>query len=45
MASLKRKNVVGSLLSEMKEYEQATMSTAVVERMEKVVVASLAQND
>lgn len=45
MAALKRKNVVGGLLAEMKEYEQATMSSAIVERMEKVVVASLAQKD
>lgn len=45
MATLERKNIVHSLLTEMKEYEKATMSTAIVERMEKVVAESLAQKD
>ena len=42
MATLERKNMIGSLLNEMKEYEKATMSSTIVERMEKVVVTSLA---
>ena len=37
--------MIGSLLNEMKEYEKATMSSTIVERMEKVVVTSLAQKD
>ena len=38
MATLERKNMVSALLHEMKEYEKASISTTVVERMEKVVV-------
>ena len=45
MATLERKNMIGSLLHEMKEYEKATISTTIVERMEKIVASSLAQKD
>ena len=37
--------MIGSLLHEMKEYEKATISTTIVERMEKIVASSLAQKD
>lgn len=37
--------MLGDLLSEMKDYERAHINSAVIERMEKVVVSSLAQKD
>lgn len=43
--ALQRQRVLGDLLGEMKEYERAHISTAVMERMEKVVVTSMAQKD
>lgn len=33
------------MLDEMKRYEQASVSTVVVERMEKIITQSLAQKD
>ena len=42
---MRRSRVVGDLLHEMKEYEAATMSTVMVERMEKILTTSLAQKD
>jgi len=41
----KRKRLVNEMLDEMKRYEQASMSTVVVERMEKIITKSLAQKD
>ena len=41
----KRKKLVNEMLDEMKRYEQASMSTVVVERMEKIITKSLAQKD
>ena len=37
--------MLGDLLGELKEYERAHISTTVMERMEKVVVTSMAQKD
>lgn len=33
------------LLSEMKEYEAANINTTMMDRMEKIVISSLAQKD
>eukprot|EP00347_Sterkiella_histriomuscorum_P003387 403364494 len=41
----KRKNYVNEMLQEMKRYEEASVSTVVVERMEKIINQSLAQKD
>ena len=38
----KRKEYIHELLDEMKRYEQASVSTIVVERMEKIINVSLA---
>jgi len=43
--ALERQRVLGDLVGELKEYEKAHISTAAMDRMEKVVVASLAQKD
>lgn len=43
--ALQRQRLLGDLLSEMKDYERAHINTAVIDRMEKVVVSSLAQKD
>lgn len=43
--ALQRQRVLGDLLGELKEYERAHISSAVMERMEKVVVTSMAQKD
>jgi len=32
-------------MSEMKEYEKATMSEALVDRLEKIMVSSMAKKD
>ena len=37
--------MLGDLISEMKEYDKANLSTVMVERMEKVITSSLAQKD
>lgn len=42
---LKRNHMIGSLMSEMKEYEKATMSEALVDRLEKIMVSSMAKKD
>ena len=36
---------MSSLMTEMKEYEKATMSETMVYRMEKIVVDSMAKKD
>lgn len=41
----RRKKLVHEMLEEMRRYEQASVSTVVVERMEKIIVSSLAQKD
>lgn len=41
----KRKGYVNEMLEEMKRYEQASMQTVVVERLEKIITQSLAQKD
>lgn len=38
----KRKGYVNEMLEEMKRYEQASMQTVVVERLEKIITQSLA---
>lgn len=38
----KRKGLVNEMLDEMKRYEQASVSTIVVERVEKIITQSLA---
>jgi len=43
--ALQRQRVLGDLLGELKEYEKAHISSTAIERMEKIVVASLAQKD
>ena len=42
---LKHKRMVGDLLTEMREYEKATMSNVMVDRIEKIITSSLAQKD
>ena len=42
---LERNRMIGSLMNEMKEYEKATMSEALVDRLEKIMVSSMAQKD
>ena len=37
--------MIGDLMNEMREYEKATMSSVLVDRMEKIVASSLAQKD
>ena len=37
--------MIGDLMNEMREYEKATMSNVLVDRMEKIVASSLAQKD
>lgn len=37
--------MVGELMDEMREYEKATMSNIMVDRLEKILVTSLAQKD
>lgn len=41
----KREQLVGELLGELNRYESASVSTLVVERMEKIISKSLAQKD
>lgn len=43
--ALERQRVLGDLVGELKEYEKAHISTAAMDRMEKVVVASMAKKD
>lgn len=43
--ALKRQRVINELLGELKEYERAHISSTAIDRMEKVVVSSLAQKD
>ena len=40
--ALQRQRYLNDILTEMKDYEAAHINTAVVDRMEKVVVSSLA---
>ena len=42
---MQKNRVLGDLISEMKEYDKANLSTVMVERMEKVITSSLAQKD
>lgn len=42
---LKRDKMVGELLGELNRYESSTVSTLVLERMEKVISMSLAKKD
>ena len=42
---LQKDRLLGDLMQEMKEYDKASMSTVMVERMEKVIASSLAQKD
>ena len=37
--------MIGDLMNEMREYEKASMSNVLVDRMEKIVASSLAQKD
>ena len=39
---LERNRMIGSLMTELKEYEKATMSEALVDRLEKIMVSSMA---
>ena len=43
--TLERNRMIGSLMNEMKEYEKATMSEALVDRLEKIIASSMAQKD
>ncbi len=38
-------NAIGGLLQEMKAYETSNLSQVMMDRMEKIVVSSLAQKD
>ena len=42
---LERNRMIGSLMQEMREYEKATMSNVLIDRMEKIIASSLAQKD
>lgn len=42
---LRRRELLSDVMKEMAEYEQATVSTVVVNRMEKIITTSLAQKD
>ena len=37
--------MISGLMTEMKEYEKATMSTTLLDRIEKIIVSSMAQKD
>ena len=39
---LERNRMIGSLMQEMREYEKATMSNVLIDRMEKIIASSLA---
>ena len=41
----KREQLIGEMMSELNRYESASVSTLVVERMEKIISKSLAQKD
>ena len=43
--TLERNRMIGDLMSEMAEYEKAAMSEVMVNRLEKILVTSLAQKD
>ncbi len=43
--TLERNRMIGDLMNEMREYEKATMSNVLVDRMEKILASSLAQKD
>jgi hypothetical protein len=40
--AIKHKNMMSGLLAEMKEYEAANINTTMMDRMEKIVISSLA---
>ena len=40
--TLKRNRMIGDLMSEMANYEKATMSTVMVDRLEKIIASSMA---
>ena len=42
---LERNRMIGSLMTEMREYEKATMSEALMDRLEKIIASSMAQKD
>ena len=42
---LERNRMIGSLMTEMREYEKATMSEALIDRLEKIIASSMAQKD
>jgi len=44
-AEIKHKNILSEMVSEMKLYEASNINQAVIDRMEKIVVSSLAQKD
>ena len=37
--------MIGDLMNEMREYEKATLSNVMVDRLEKIMAASMAQKD
>ena len=37
--------MIGDLMNEMRAYEKATMSTTLLDRIEKIIAASMAQKD
>ena len=41
----KHQTLISGILAEIKEYEKATINSNMVDRMEKIVVESLAQKD
>ena len=43
--TMERNRMIGDLMHEMKEFEKASMSTVMVDRLEKILVSSLAQKD
>ena len=43
--TLERNRMIGSLMHEMGEYEKASMSEVMVNRLEKILVSSLAKKD
>ena len=42
---LERNRMISSLMTEMREYEKATMSEALMDRLEKIIASSMAQKD
>jgi hypothetical protein len=44
-SQVRSQNLVGELLTQMREYETANMNQTMMDRIEKIVTSSLAQKD